>query len=72
MRAGKNIIIGAIKAYKAWVSPYIGNNCRYSPTCSQYMMDAVEKHGIFKGLFEGFKRVLRCNQLFKGGYDPVK
>lgn len=48
-----------------------GPGCRYQPTCSVYAKEAVEKYGIIKGSFLGFKRVLRCNPFMKGGYDPV-
>ena len=46
--------------------------CRFYPTCSQYAIDAIEKYGAFKGFFMALWRVLRCNPLCKGGYDPVK
>jgi len=46
-------------------------SCRYTPTCSQYTLEAVEKYGSIKGLFLGFKRILRCNPFFPGGEDPV-
>jgi len=46
-------------------------SCRYTPTCSQYTLEAVEKYGPIKGLFLGFKRILRCNPFFPGGEDPV-
>lgn len=47
------------------------NSCRYYPSCSIYMEQAVVKHGLFAGLWLGIKRILKCNQLFPGGYDPV-
>ncbi|MBI2029016.1 membrane protein insertion efficiency factor YidD [Candidatus Gottesmanbacteria bacterium] len=46
-------------------------SCRFTPTCSEYSYKAIKKHGIIKGLILSFKRILRCNPLSKGGYDPV-
>ncbi len=57
--------------YKRTLSPFIGNNCRYTPTCSMYTYDAVERYGAPVGLFMGLLRVLRCNPFFKGGFEPV-
>ena len=47
------------------------SKCRFTPTCSHYTYQAVEKYGVLKGLYLGFKRILRCNPLFKGGFDPL-
>ena len=60
-----------IKLYRLFISPMIGSNCRYSPTCSEYGLIALKKYGLFKGLYLTIKRILKCNSLFKGGYDPV-
>lgn len=49
-----------------------GIHCKYYPTCSEYMKQAIMKYGIFKGVFLGIKRILRCNPFSKGGYDPLK
>jgi hypothetical protein len=62
----------AISAYKKLVSPLPRNSCRYHPSCSDYSMAAIEKYGPIKGLGIAVLRVLRCNQFFKGGFDPVK
>lgn len=67
---GKNIIIFLLKAYKNLLSPLLGNNCRFYPTCSVYTMEAVGKYGVIKGLFKGLYRILRCNPFSKGGFDP--
>lgn len=67
----KTIIILGLKGYKKFISPLLGNNCRFYPTCSEYMIEAIKRFGVLKGGFLGIKRVLRCNPLFKGGYDPV-
>ena len=60
-----------IKIYRLFISPLLGKNCIYTPSCSEYGILALRKHGIFKGSFLTAKRILRCNSLFKGGYDPV-
>ena len=60
-----------IKIYRIFISPLLGKNCIYTPSCSEYGIIALKKHGIFKGSFLTAKRILRCNSLFKGGYDPV-
>ena len=67
----KKIFILPIKFYKACISPLLGTNCRFVPTCSEYMMQAIEIHGVIKGLMLGIWRILRCNPFGKGGYDPV-
>ena len=60
-----------IKIYRLFISPLLGKNCIYTPSCSEYGIIALKKHGIFKGSYLTSKRILRCNSLFKGGYDPV-
>ncbi|NMM62034.1 membrane protein insertion efficiency factor YidD [Clostridium sp. P21] len=68
----KGFLIFFIKLYKKYISPLKGPCCRFYPTCSQYALDALEKHGVLKGGFMAIKRILRCNPFNKGGYDPVK
>tara|TARA_B100001250_G_scaffold120544_1_gene102344 strand:- start:735 stop:980 length:246 start_codon:yes stop_codon:yes gene_type:complete len=72
----KQIIIQIIKLYKLILSPYLGNNCRYLPTCSEYFIDSLNEHGVFKGIAKGSKRILSCHPVkFLGGgegFDPVK
>ncbi len=60
-----------LKGYKKLISPMLGNNCRFYPTCSMYTYEAIEKHGAVKGIYLGTKRLLKCNPLFEGGLDPV-
>lgn len=67
----KKIIIFFIKVYQKTLSPFIGRNCRFIPTCSEYTIDAVNEYGVLKGCMLGFKRICRCNPFSKGGYDPV-
>ncbi|MCP4569872.1 MAG: membrane protein insertion efficiency factor YidD [FCB group bacterium] len=68
------LLLGTIKLYRLILSPLMGFfvSCRHHPTCSQYGLDAVHKYGATKGGWMTVKRVLRCNPLFPGGYDPVK
>jgi uncharacterized protein len=69
----KSILIWIVKFYKLALSPYMGGQCRFYPSCSSYMIEAVEKKGAAKGLLMGVWRILRCNPLNKNsGYDPVK
>ncbi len=65
-------MLGALRAYRRDVSPLLPPACRYTPSCSEYAMDAVERHGVAKGLALGVKRVLSCNPFSRGGYDPVR
>ncbi len=71
----KNILIFIIKVYKNLISPYIGNNCRYLPTCSEYFIDCLNEFGFIKGCTKGVKRILTCHpiKVLGGGdgYDPV-
>lgn len=60
-----------IRLYQQLISPYLGQNCRFHPTCSQYMLEAIEKHGVAKGGWMGIKRIGRCHPMNPGGYDPV-
>ncbi len=72
----KFITISIIKIYKLFISPYMGNNCRYLPTCSDYFIDSVNEHGFLKGSSLGVKRILSCHPIkFLGGgqgFDPIK
>ena len=67
----KKIIIYLIKFYQITLSPLLGSNCRFQPTCSQYMIEAINLHGVLKGLILGFKRISKCHPLGSKGYDPV-
>ena len=67
----KKIFIFPIKLYKKYISPALGTNCRFQPSCSEYMMEAIEIHGVAKGLILGTWRIMRCNPFCKNGYDPV-
>ncbi|MBU1016673.1 MAG: membrane protein insertion efficiency factor YidD [Patescibacteria group bacterium] len=77
----KKFIIWLLKKYQKYLSFDTGvpkklipalHICRFIPTCSQYTIEAVEKYGTVKGLYLGFKRIIRCNPFNKGGFDPLK
>jgi uncharacterized protein len=65
------ILTQIIKLYQFLVSPWLGKNCRFHPTCSEYVIVAINAHGIIKGLCLGFYRIGRCQPFCNGGYDPV-
>ena len=65
----KKLIFKAIRFYQIFISPVLGQHCRFYPTCSQYSFQAIEKYGIIKGGWKGLKRILRCNPFNKGGID---
>lgn len=67
---GKPFIL-LIKAYQNIVSPFLPKVCRFNPSCSNYTIQAIEKHGVFKGIGLGIWRILRCNPFSAGGEDPV-
>ena len=76
MKIIKLILIGIIKIYKLFISPFLGNNCRYLPTCSEYFIDCLNEHGVLKGSIYGLKRITKCHpvKILGGGegFDPVK
>lgn len=67
----KKVLLSLIRFYRKHISPLFPPMCRYYPTCSVYAVEAIEKHGAFKGSLLALLRILRCNPLFPGGYDPV-
>ena len=60
-----------IRVYQRCISPLVPPCCRYTPTCSCYALEALRKHGLIKGNYLAFRRILRCNPYHAGGYDPV-
>lgn len=67
----KRFIIWLIKCYQKGISPLKPPCCRFTPTCSQYALEAFERFGVIKGGFLSLRRILKCHPLHKGGYDPV-
>lgn len=65
------LFLGIIRFYQKFISPYLGANCRYTPTCSQYGYEAIKKYGPLKGGWLATKRILSCHPWGKSGYDPV-
>ncbi len=64
-------LIAVIRLYQRFISPWLGDNCRFSPTCSEYAVESLRRHGVVAGLAYAFWRLVRCQPLCKGGYDPV-
>ena len=67
----KRVLLALVRGYKKYISPLLPPSCRFTPTCSEYAMEAIQKHGAFKGGLLAIWRILRCNPFCKGGYDPV-
>ncbi|MGI6685415.1 MAG: membrane protein insertion efficiency factor YidD [Bacillota bacterium] len=65
------ILIFLVKGYQKIISPLLPGRCRFNPTCSQYLIDALVKYGFFKGLWKGLKRIIKCHPWHPGGYDPA-
>jgi putative membrane protein insertion efficiency factor len=65
------LLMFIVKMYRFFISPLLGSNCRFSPTCSTYAMQALEKHGALRGSWLALKRILRCHPWHPGGADPV-
>jgi putative membrane protein insertion efficiency factor len=67
----RQIFIFPIRVYQVLISPLLGSNCRYQPTCSQYMIEAINEWGPVKGVWLGLKRIGRCHPWAGHGHDPV-
>ena len=67
----KRLFVVVVRAYRLVISPLLGRNCRFHPSCSEYAIEALEKHGSWKGSWLAVKRVARCHPWHPGGYDPV-
>ena len=65
------LLILMVLVYRCTLSPFMGRHCRFHPTCSQYMMDAIKKYGPYRGAFRGIKRILKCHPFGSSGYDPA-
>jgi uncharacterized protein len=67
----QRVLITLLRGYKKFVSPLLPSACRFSPTCSEYMLQAVAKYGVGRGVWMGLKRLARCHPFREGGFDPV-
>ena len=67
----KFLMITIIRFYQKLISPHTAQSCRFQPTCSNYTLEALKKHGLFKGSFLSFKRIIKCHPWSKGGIDSV-
>jgi putative membrane protein insertion efficiency factor len=66
------LTLAGLRIYKRWISPVLPSACRFHPTCSEYMMEAVEKYGAARGVWLGLCRVAKCHPFHQGGFDPVR
>ena len=67
----RTILILLVRAYQVTLGPLFSGCCRFEPSCSNYMIEALQRHGVFKGLYLGIRRLLRCHPFGGSGYDPV-
>jgi uncharacterized protein len=72
LRAPAGMLVLLARLYQGTLSTFLGGQCRFTPSCSEYFIQAVRKHGALRGGCMGLWRILRCNPLGRGGYDPVK
>jgi putative membrane protein insertion efficiency factor len=70
--AMRKAVIASLRFYKRFLSPYLPSACRFQPTCSEYMLEAVSKYGVLRGVSLGTRRLLRCHPFHQGGFDPVR
>jgi len=68
----RKTIIALLRLYKRYLSPILPSACRFHPTCSEYMLEAVSKYGAMRGVAMGCRRLLRCHPFHAGGFDPVR
>lgn len=68
----RKAVIASLRFYKRFISPCLPSACRFHPTCSEYMLEAVDRYGAARGVGKGVKRLLRCHPFHPGGFDPVR
>lgn len=71
MNIATRFLVGLVKMYQVFLSPFFGQQCRFYPTCSHYAIDAIQKHGALLGSYYTIRRLLRCNPWCEGGHDPI-
>lgn len=71
MNPAQHLLIALIRVYQVALSPFVGNQCRFTPTCSHYALEAVEKYGAMKGSWLAIRRISRCHPWHPGGHDPL-
>lgn len=64
------VLIGLVRGYQLVISPLLGRHCRFQPTCSQYAIEAIRRHGVVRGSVKSLRRIARCHPWHPGGYDP--
>lgn len=67
----KTVLVALLRFYKAAISPFLPPSCRFTPTCSEYAMGAIERYGVLRGGWKGIRRLSKCHPFHPGGYDPV-
>lgn len=67
----RRLLIALVRLYQLLLSPFLGGQCRFYPSCSHYCIQAIETHGVWRGLILSFRRISRCHPLSEGGHDPV-
>ena len=65
------LLVGLVKGYRLFLSPWLGSSCRFTPTCSQYSLQALQQHGAAAGTYMTLRRIARCQPWCEGGHDPV-
>lgn len=70
LRFGSEVAVFLVRCYQTGISPLLGSSCRFQPTCSQYAIESIRRHGVVGGSWRAFKRILRCHPFNPGGYDP--
>jgi hypothetical protein len=68
----RGLLMSVIRGYRSFISPLLPSSCRFTPSCSQYSLEAIGKYGALKGLFLSLRRISRCHPFHPGGHDPVK
>jgi hypothetical protein len=70
--AGQRVALGLIAFWRRFVSPLLPRSCRFHPSCSEYCAESIRRHGVMRGVRDGALRILRCQPLSRGGFDPVR